>query len=69
MSKQKRTGLVLSVPRLWWMSLPFRPYFRGGMSAFSPGAGGLLRFEIRRLGYALFERERLKYLLERILRR
>jgi hypothetical protein len=57
----KRIGLVLSVSRLWMMSLPFRLGGRGGAPGFAPGARNLLVYESRRLGHWLYERERLSY--------
>jgi hypothetical protein len=57
----KRIGLVLSVSRLWMMSLPFRLGSRSRAPGFAPGARNLLVYELRRLGHWLYERERLAY--------
>lgn len=73
---EKRNGLVLSVGRLWVMTLPFRLGYRSGAPGFRPGVRNIIVYEIRRLWHRLFERERLGYhvgslqhLLNRIRRR
>lgn len=66
MMRKKRIGLVLSVGRLWVMSLPFRLGSRSHASGFAPGMINLLVYEIRRLWHRLYERERLALLGARI---
>lgn len=73
---EKRHGLVLSVGRLWVMTLPFRLGYRSRVSGFRPGVRNIVVYEIRRLWHRLYERERLgynvgrlQYLLNRICRR
>lgn len=56
---EKRIGLVLSVGRLWVMSLPFRLGCRSRTPGFAPGMRNLLAYELRRLWHRLYERERL----------
>jgi len=46
---EKRTGLVLSVGRLWVMTLPFRLGFRSQALGFRPGVKNLFVYEFRRL--------------------
>ena len=58
---RKRIGLMLSVGRLWAMSLPFRLGCRSRTPGFSPGAGDLVVYELRRLWHWIYERERLAY--------
>lgn len=58
---KKRTGLVLSVGRLWMMSLPFRLSYRSTTPGFTPGSRNLVGYELRRLWHLIYERERLGY--------
>jgi hypothetical protein len=74
--REKRIGLVLSVGRLWVMTLPFRLGYRSRVPGFRPGVRNLVVYERRRLWHRLYERERLAYhvgslqdLLNRIRRR
>ena len=46
---EKRTGLVLSVGRLWVMTLPFRLGFRSQALGFRAGVKNLFVYEFRRL--------------------
>ena len=73
---EKRNGLVLSVGRLWVMTLPFRLGYRSRAPGFRPGVRNIVVYELRRLWHRLYERERLGYhvgtlqhLLNRIRRR
>jgi len=73
---EKRNGLVLSVGRLWVMTLPFWLGYRSRAPGFRPGVRNLVVYELRRLWHRLYERERLGYhvgtrqhLLNRIRRR
>lgn len=59
---EKRIGLVLPPGRIWIMSLPFRLAYRARVLGFSPGLRNLLGYEVRRLWYLLYERDRLTYL-------
>ncbi len=61
---QKRTGLMLSIGRIWVMGLPFRLVRRSRTAGFWPGAVNLIAYESRRLWHRLYERERLLYLAE-----
>jgi hypothetical protein len=56
---EKRTGLGLSVGRLWVMTLPFRLGVRSQALGFRPGVKNLLMYELRRLWHRVYERERL----------
>ena len=56
---EKRTGLVLSVGRLWLMSLPFRLVSRLAGPGYAPALRNFLVYELRRLWHRLYERERL----------
>ncbi len=57
----KRTGLVLSVGRIWSMSLPFRLVSRLVVPGYAPGFRNFLVYEMRRIWHRLYERERLIY--------
>jgi hypothetical protein len=58
---EKRIGLVLSVGRLWVMSLPFRLACRSSAPGFRPGVRNLVVYELRHLWHLIYERERLAY--------
>jgi hypothetical protein len=58
---EKRNGLVLSVGRLWVMTLPFRIGYRSRAPGFRPGVRNLVVYERRRLWHRLYERERIAY--------
>ena len=58
---EKRNGLVLSVGRLWVMTLPFRLGYRSRAPGFRPGVRNIVVYELRRLWHRLYERERLGY--------
>jgi hypothetical protein len=58
---EKRNGLVLSVGRLWVMTLPFRLGYRSRAPGFRPGVRNILAYEFRRLWHRLYERERFGY--------
>lgn len=66
MSKRS-SPLLLSVARMWLMSLTFRLYYRQRVPSFGPGLRHMLRYELGRLGHALYEPDRLKYLRARLL--
>jgi len=59
--REKRNGLMLSVGRLWVMSLPFRLCCRNPTPGFAPGMRNLLAYEFRRLWHWFYERERVDY--------
>jgi hypothetical protein len=61
--REKRIGLVVSVGRLWVMSLPFRLVCHSRAPGFAPGMRNLLAYEFRRLWHWLYERERIDYRL------
>jgi len=63
---EKRIGLVLSVGRLWVMSLPFQLGCRSRVPGFRPGVSNLVRYELRRLWHRIYERERLALLGARL---
>ena len=63
---EKRIGLVLSVGRLWVMTLPFRLGCRSSAPGFRPGVRNLVGYELRRLWHLIYERERLALLGARL---
>lgn len=74
--REKRNGLMLSVGRIWVMSLPFRLGCRSRAPGFAPGLRNVLGYEFRRLWHWIYERERLSYrlgglctILRRVIRR
>jgi imidazolonepropionase-like amidohydrolase len=65
-NQSQRVRLLLSVERIWAMSLPFRLATRARAHGFSPGLRNLIRYEAKRFRHLLYERERLAYFLDRL---
>lgn len=59
-------GLLLSVGRLWLMSLPFRVGLRSTARGFRPGVKNIVAYEARRFRHRIYERERLSYYIDRM---
>jgi hypothetical protein len=53
----KKTPYLIAARRLWWMAQVFRP-LAPSATCFGPGLGRLLRYESRRAGHLIFDRER-----------
>jgi len=66
MMRSRRVGLMLSAAQLWYMSLPFRLYFKPLEKGYAPGLRNLLRYECRKLRHTLYERDRLGYVVEKL---
>lgn len=63
---ERRIGLVLSVGRLWLMTLPYRLGLRSQALGFRPGVKNLIGYEFRRFWHWLYERERFSYYVARL---
>lgn len=58
---KKRSGLMLSAGRLWWMALAYRLGARPNGFGFHPGLRSLIAYERGRFWHRVFERERAAY--------